>query len=151
MRQHTGNCKCIVCFPLKGTHVHGRNYLIQNHQRFGLIDSFITSLREFVLRTVILAPGACRSQGRSRPGWLHFRKWMPSMPSMPWGIEFQEHHLGLWKSWSRNFRVGKWWPKLKHIWFPRPILGKSWNTRFCTSSNFDLQGRIYLKVETRLL
>ena len=31
-------------------------------------------LREFVLTTVIMAPSACRTQGRSCPGGLHFEK-----------------------------------------------------------------------------
>ena len=78
------------------------------------------NLKEFVLTTVIMAPGACRTQGRSAQKWTDSGS-EPFAPENSRSIIWMHRNNGL------------------------STFGWENDTQF--SYNFDFEGRIYLKVE----
>ena len=102
-------------------------------------------LREFVLTTVIMAPGACRTQGRSRPGWLHFRKFRIFRIWIP-GASF-----GVIKTMVLALLGGKLIIEIHVNLISTAEFAWKLNTHVCPHiQNFDFYGRICLKVETRI-
>ena len=108
------------------------------------------NLREFVLTTVIMAPGACRTQGRSAQKWTDSGSegFAPDAPDAP-----ENSRSIIWMHRNNGFSVFGWENDLRFSYnfdFQGRIYLKVEITFFEKNQNIDFQGRICLKVETRI-
>ena len=100
-----------------------------------------------MLTTVIMTPGACRTQGRSA------QKWTISGFDGFDGFERSNSGSIIWMHRNNGFSTFGWENDLRFSYnfdFQGRIYLKVEITFFEKNQNIDFQGRIYLKVETRI-